>query len=123
ILFLKEGMLDHVFDCAHEELKSLDQEEYMQFLTLNLSLKELEGYVLIIPERYLQDHESEIENALKTSGVTGNYTLINGSKHGVTNGFVLMKDGIEENHTFDSWIGYLREEMEGEILDILYERG
>lgn len=31
-----------------------------------------------------------------------------------------MRDGIEENYTFESWIDVIRQEVEREVVDILY---
>jgi V/A-type H+-transporting ATPase subunit E len=121
-LSIKQGVLDEVYEKALTELKSLNEEEYFAYLKNILSGKDLQDCVIQLPERYLGEKEERIRDSIAEWGTTGEYKL-SSQGYKVESGCKLIKDGVEENYTFESWIRYYRQEMEGEILEILYGRG
>lgn len=121
-LFLKQQSVDHIFEEVKKQLEQLSEQEYLSYLSSSLKGRDLEGYFLILPDDKKVISTEEVKKALKSGGVTGTYEIVGSEILSVKNGFSLMKDSVEENHTFESEIRYLRQDMEGEVLQILYGR-
>ncbi|WOO37655.1 V-type ATP synthase subunit E [Anaerocolumna sp. AGMB13020] len=122
-LFVKQKQLDNVFHEALRRLKDLSLEEYIKYLRHTLSGKDLKGYEIFLPEKYNTEENDkaikELFNKIsESSGVLSDiqYRPIGG-------GFILMKNGVVENYTFETWIDIIRQDAEGEVLEILYGKG
>lgn len=108
-LFIKQKMIDQVFMEAFKQLQNLKIEDYKELLIRMLGNRDLSNNILILPEKYAGAEQELNENPpLKTE-----YRPLAG-------GFILMREGVEENYTFESWIDMIRQEMEQEVMDILY---
>lgn len=117
-LFTKQKIIDRIFMEAFAQLKNLDIEGYKELLSRMLGEKDLSNYILILPERY-----SKMETGIDTflnSLIEKDKFPLKTEYRSLSGGFILVKDGIEENYTFESWIEVIRQEMEREVLDILY---
>ncbi|MFR3728070.1 V-type ATP synthase subunit E [Lacrimispora sp.] len=108
-LFIKQKMIDQVFKEAFKQLQNLKIEDYKELLIRMLGNRDLSNNILILPEKYAgAEQELNVNPPLKTE-----YRPLAG-------GFILMREGVEENYTFESWIDLIRQEMEQEVMDILY---
>lgn len=117
-LFMKQKVIDRVFMEAFVQLKNLDLKEYKELLSRMLGDKDLSSYVLILPEKYTEK-EKELDVFLNDLVGKEKFPLKMDYKP-FTGGFMLIRDGIEENYTFESWIDVIRQEMEREVLNLLY---
>lgn len=117
-LFTKQKVIDRIFMEAFAQLKNLDIEGCKELLSRMLGEKDLSNYILILPERYFQ-METGIDTFLNSFIEKDKFPL-KIVYRSLSGGFILDKDGIEENYTFESWIEVIRQEMEREVLDILY---
>jgi V/A-type H+-transporting ATPase subunit E len=87
----------------------MPKDEFAGFLTERLAKLKLSGEAIILPARY------GIEK-LEQEGVA-----VSKGGRAISGGFILVKDGIEQNNTFEALLGYYRDELEGEVLKILYD--
>lgn len=117
-LFMKQKILDGIFSEAFEQLKNLDIEGYKELLKRKLLGKDLSNYILMIPDKYLK-MQNELEHFLQGLFEKDKFPMKVDYKP-LAGGFILVQDGIEENYTFESWIDLIRQEIEREVLDILY---
>lgn len=117
-LFIKQKVIDGVFAEAFSQLKNLSIEEFKLLLTRMLKGRDLSNDSLILPSKYLAVQE-EMDIFLNNLLEAGKFPIKTVFEP-LSGGFILVQDGIEENYTFESWINVIRQEMEGEVLDILY---
>lgn len=138
----KRQMLDKVFAEALKRLNGMPEDEYLSYLKGYLPKLDLQGQTVIVPAKYSsaakalektpEDKRSVAEDGLAAfvNGVIdrfvnkGSNTEEPGVKlefsDKIDGGFVLVKDGIEQNHTFSALLDYYRYELESEVLKILY---
>lgn len=117
-LFIKQKVMDRVFREAFMQLKNLNIVEYKDLLTRLLGDKDLSNDILILPEKY-DRMEYDMDSFL--NGLVGkDKTPLKTVYRPLAGGFILMREGIEENYTFESWIDVIRQKMEREVADILY---
>lgn len=112
----KRQMLDKVFADALTKLNNMPEDEYMDFLKGYLSKLDLAGQTVLVPAKYGKLFKETILSKL--------ISLFSGlhieQSDAVDGGFVLVKNGIEQNHTFSALLDYYRYELESEVLKILY---
>lgn len=119
----KREMLDKVFAEALKRLNDMPKDEYLAYLGGYLSKLELKGEEIVLPKKY---GISSIDEALHTGklaallGKRPDVKLCSDESRVIDGGFVLVKNGIEQNHTFESLLQYYRDELESEVLKILY---
>lgn len=117
----KREMLDKVFAEALNRLNDMPKEEYLAYLSEYLSKLELNGEEIILPAKYGIASIDEINHKNKLSAIFGKHLNVKlRTDRVIDGGFVLVKEGIEQNHTFEALIGYYRDDLEGEVLKILY---
>lgn len=111
----KRQMLDKIFDEALNRLNGMPEDEYVEYLRTYLPKLDLAGQTVIVPAKYAKA-------ASKIIGLLP--ALLQGihveSGDNVAGGFILVKNGIEQNHTFSALLDYYRYELESEVLKILY---
>ncbi len=107
-LAAKREMLDKVFTEALKRLNDMPKEEFEKFLSGYLSKLELSGESLYLPAKY------------GITQVPAEGVALGSDSRAIDGGFILSKDGIEQNHTFEALLRYYRDEMESEVLKILY---
>lgn len=115
----KQDVLDKVFAIALERLNAMDKNEYFAFLAAQLSRMDLDGEEILLPEKYGVTNIDELNQALKDAGKKGNLVL-SGSERKINGGFVLSKNGIEQNNTFEALVEFYRYELESEVISTLY---
>lgn len=110
----KQKMLDEVFAAALEKMHAMTKDEFMKFLTSYLSGMKLSDEEIILPKKYGIKSVDELNKSLNAK-----LTLHEGERD-IEGGFILCKQGIEQNNTFESLISYYRYELEGTVLKMLY---
>ncbi|MCB2292469.1 V-type ATP synthase subunit E [Clostridium algoriphilum] len=124
-LVAKQEMIDKVFVCALEKLLTMNDDKYFELIkSYLLSMPIVGDEEIIFPEKYKSIVENEflfnINAALKTSGKVGDLK-ISSDQRDINSGFIVHKNGIEINNTFESLINSLRDELEPEIVKELFK--
>jgi len=120
----KQKMIDKVFVEALEKLLAIGDEEYLQILkNYLLSMPIVGNEEIILPGKYIdfvtEEYLSEINLAMITSGKLGEIKVSNENRN-IKSGFIVIKNGIEINNTFESLVNSLRDELESEIVKELF---
>lgn len=114
----KQEVLNRVFTLAIERLNNMSREDYLRFLSAALKHMDMDGAELVIPKKYHAASIDEINTYLQDEGAKGNLRL---SSDGIIEGgFILIKDGIENNNTFEALVNFYRYELEGKIIETLF---
>lgn len=115
----KREIIDRVFDRALQKLNEMPKNVFIDFLRKSLAALDLDGEEIVLPSKYEITDIEEINAFLKEKNKKGNLKLYKGDKK-IDGGFVLLKEGIENNNTFETLIKYYRYELEGEIIAKLF---
>lgn len=119
----KQDMISKVFKTAVERLNSLSTLEYKEYILKVLNSLDLDGTETIIinkKDREILDSKllSDLNEKLVKSGKKGNISInTNGNFNG---GFILDRNGIQINNTFESLVNSLRGELELEVTKVLF---
>lgn len=120
----KQTVIDEVFKMSIDSLCSLDEMALKTFVKdsiLALGVAGDEKLILNDAGKKVIDATliNEINTALVADGRKGELTIseVNGNFLG---GFILEKDGIEINNTFEALVSSLREELEFEVAKELF---
>lgn len=124
-LVAMQKMIDKVFVGALERLLEINESDYLKLLKRYLLSMQIAGDEdIILPGKYKNivsnDYLLEINTALKASGKIGEITLSSESRD-IISGFIVLKNGIEINNTFESLVNSLRDELEPEIVEQLFK--
>ncbi len=120
----KQIVIQQVFEKAVEELCKLGKEEYLAFIkngVTTLAVTGDENIILNAEGQKLVDDAfiSEINNELSANGKVGNLKL-SSTVGNFKGGFILEKNGIEINNTFEALVESMKEEMELEVAKALF---
>lgn len=119
----KREMLDKIFAEALKRLNDMPKDEYIEYLSEYLSKLSLDGEEIVLPKKYAIASIDEVIHTGKLASLLGkkpNVTLSSDENRMIDGGFVLVKNGIEQNHTFEALVSYYRDDLESEVLKILY---
>ncbi|MGK0466012.1 V-type ATP synthase subunit E [Clostridium sp.] len=124
-LVAMQTMIDKVFVGALEKLSLINDSEYLEILKRYLLSMPIAGdEEIILPGKYKEivskNYLFEINTALKTSGKLGQL-IISSESRDINSGFIVVKNGIEINNTFESLVNSLRDEMEALIVEQLFK--
>lgn len=120
----KQTIIKEVFEKSVNELCKLDEVQYLTFIKegiLSFDIKGDENLILNTEGMKFIKHDiiEEINKELVSKGEKGNLTL--SSKPGeFKGGFILEKNGIEINNTFETLVDSLKEELEFEVAKELF---
>lgn len=109
-LRIKREVVDRVMDEAKKRLEAIDEEKYIEFVDNNLKVLKLKGDEVLVLQKGMGD---KLEAA-------GKYPEIARDEH-VESGFILKDENTILNFTFKSLINYLREELESELVSMLFD--
>lgn len=115
-LKVKQNKIEEVLKCSVETLASLDDAKYISFLKDNILKLDIFGdEKLILNEKgenlFDDKNLKDLNNSLLAMSKKGEITIsIEGGNF--KGGFILEKDGIMINCTFDSLVESLKEELE-----------
>jgi len=124
-LVAKQKMIGNVFTAALEKLVAMNDSEYLELIKVYLLSMPIAGdEELILPAKYksLISNEflSGINFSLKANGKIGELKLSCDARE-IQSGFIVLKNGIEVNNTFESLVNSLRDELEPEIVNELFK--
>ncbi|MCY6484661.1 V-type ATP synthase subunit E [Clostridium aestuarii] len=119
----KQQMLDKVFQIALEKLSEFSQKDTLKFIRESILLLDIDGdEELIIGENCNEvtpEFISELNKALKAQGKLGILKL-SSERRNIKGGYILSKNGIEINNTFEALTMSLRDELESEVASALF---
>ena len=124
VLKAKQEVISNIFHKAIETLQNISKEEYVSYITSTLNSLELEGTeVIIINEKdkdiFSNEFLEALNKELESKGKKGSITLnMEGKFNG---GFILDRNGIQINNTFEALINSLRGELESEVNKVLFD--
>lgn len=123
-LVAKQEMINKVFSSALEKLLVMNDEEYLGLLKRYiLSMPIVGNEEIILPGKYKSvvsdKHLAQINTALLASGKVGEIKFSSDVRD-IKSGFIVLKNGIEINNTFESLVNSLRDELESEIVKDLF---
>lgn len=106
----KREVLDRVMDEAKKRLKNIDEEKYVEFIDNNLEGLKLNGNEVLLVQEGM---EKKLKPAKKYPAIARDEF--------VESGFILKDENAELNFTFKALIDYVREELESELVSILFD--
>lgn len=123
-LVAKQNVISDIFEKAKNELNNMSDDKFKEFITNKVLSSNISGNENIIVnenkksvlnEAFIKELNAKLIAANKKGELK--VSDLNGSFNG---GFIIEKDGIEINNTFDSLVDSLRDEMEFEIAQIMF---
>ncbi len=116
LLSKKQDIIDKIFAKAVEKLSNLPQNEYESFLKKYLLALDLNGgEEILIPTKYESIDKKAINDYLTANGKKGNLTF-SGSKRNIENGFIAVREGIENDNRFEALINFYKDDLEKDII-------
>lgn len=123
-LTAKQAVIDKVFENSIEKLCKMSDEEIKEFIKNKIVNADIVGdETIILNEKgnKLVDVNllKEINSELLSKGKKGELT-INKEVRNFKGGFILEKDGIEINNTFEDLVNSERDDLEFEVAKVLF---
>jgi len=120
----KQEMINKVFDEAVIKLQNLSKDEYLDFVKSSILSLDIEGdeEIIISPndkDKMDVNFMLTLNNKLKAKGKKGLLKISNENRN-IKGGFILYKNGIEINNSFEALVDSLRDELEQEIIEALF---
>ena len=121
----KQQIVEKVFNRAKEELENMPIENQMSFIKNTITTLPIDGDEEIILSKDLKEDLKDnlikdINEQLKAVGKRGSIT-VSKIKRDIKGGFILYKEGIELNCTYEALILSLKDEMESEVIKALFD--
>ncbi|MGL4451688.1 MAG: V-type ATP synthase subunit E [Sarcina sp.] len=123
-LVAKQNVISDIFEKAKNELNNMSDDKFKEFITNKVLSSNIIGDENIIVNENKKDVVNEafikeLNVKLVSANKKGELKVsdLNGTFNG---GFIIEKDGIEINNTFDSLVDSLRDEMEFEIAQVMF---
>lgn len=119
----KQDMISKVFEKAVERLNSLSTLEYKEYILRALDSLDLEGTEILIINKKDEDVINnkfllDLNNKLISLGKKGKISILTNGNF--NRGFILDRNGIQINNTFESLVKSLRSELELEVTKVLF---
>jgi V/A-type H+-transporting ATPase subunit E len=123
-LLAKQQVIEKVFEEAKKRLKSMDSNEFDKFVKSSIMSLNIDGDEEIIinvsdreklPDKFLV----ELNKLLIANGKLGKLKF-NVKTHEIDGGFIISKNGIEINNSFEELVNSLKYELEYEVGKILF---
>lgn len=125
VLESKQQAIDKILETTLQRIYNMSNEEYSKLIEeLLISSVETgtEEVVLSIKDRsrISRDVISRVNSILFEKGKIGNIRLSDETRN-IASGFILKREGLEINCTFESRIRDLREEIQGDLAKLLFD--
>lgn len=125
ILKAKQEAIDKVLDKTIEKIKAMTNEEYTEFiekLLLNVVETGDEDVIFSINDRLRvkPDLIDRVNKKLESMGKKG-LLRISSDERDISSGFVLKRGGLEINSSIEAQIRIMRDSLESEIANLLFE--
>jgi V/A-type H+-transporting ATPase subunit E len=123
-LLAKQKIIEKVFEMAKEKLRSMSPEEFNEFVKSSIMSLSIDGDEEIIinvkdreklPDKFLVD----LNKLLIADGKLGSLKF-NVKTYEIDGGFIISKNGIEINNSFEELVNSLKYELEYEVGKILF---
>lgn len=123
-LAAKQSVIDSVFNQSIEELCKMsdnDMKTFIKNMILNSDITGDEKIILNQKGKSLLDKSllNTINSELKSNGKKGELT-VSDEVRTFKGGFILEKDGIEINNTFEDLVNSSRDDLEFEVANVLF---
>lgn len=121
----KQDAIDNVFNLALNQLEQLSDTDFLEYIKNAILSASFTGEAELLLSKEDQDKinpgfVSSINSELAKLGRNATVKLAT-DKEITKRGFVLNRNGIEINFTFESMLTSLKEEMENEITEVLFK--
>lgn len=120
-LAAKQNVIKEVFEESVDKLATLSNDEFLKFVKETILALNIDGdEVLILNEvgNKLIDNKF-LEEVNKELGEKGKLTLSTETRN-FKGGFILEKNGIEINNTYEALVSSLKDELEFEVANVLF---
>ncbi|WP_097027330.1 V-type ATP synthase subunit E [Clostridium peptidivorans] len=120
----KQNMIDEVFNESLEKLKNLPKNDYVSFIEKSIAQYAVYGdEEVIISSRDVNIITQELINKINMNlismGRNGNLKLST-QKRNIIGGYILAKNGVEVNNSFEALVSIKRDELEEEVINLLF---
>ncbi|EJO5345992.1 V-type ATP synthase subunit E [Clostridium botulinum] len=120
----KQKVIEKVLENALENLSSLSKQDYLSYIKeriLNLPIDGDEKLIINAKDKSLitESFINEINSELLKKGKLGNICLSDETRD-FKAGFILEKNGIEINNSFEALISSMKDELEYEVARVLF---
>ena len=120
----KGEVIDAVFNKAVETLNNLDSNTVLTYFKDAILSMDIEGDESIIVNEKTKNvitdsFVNEVNAELSKQGKKGELKLSNETRD-IKGGFILEKNGIEVNNTFEALVNSLKEDLEYEVANVLF---
>lgn len=120
----KQKVIEKVLEKSLEKLSSLSKEEYLSYIKeriLTLPIDGDEKIIINLKDKLLitEDFTNEVNSELVKKGKLGNLSLSDEARD-FKAGFILEKNGIEINNSFEALISSMKDELEYEVARVLF---
>lgn len=123
-LFAKQQIIEDVFNASIEALCNLSEEEFISFVKdtiLSLDIQGDENIILNEKGKNLIDFKiiGEINLELQKQGKVGAMKVSDKTQN-FRGGFIIEKNGLEINNTYEALVEASRENLEYEVANVLF---
>jgi len=121
----KQDIIEEAFKVATEKLNSLPEQQYFSILgDMMIDIIRGENCEIVLSDRDKKRLDSafleNIRGRLKKKGYTGNINISDETRD-IKGGFILKMGDIEINNSFDAILRMKRDELEPEVVKILFQ--
>lgn len=121
----KQKVINSVFENALVELQKLSDDKFLDFVRKSILSCDIDGNEEIIvsnnyKSKFTPQFIGELNASLKEKVKIANIKLSNKQRN-IKEGFILDKKGIELNFTFEDLINSIKEDIESDVVKILFE--
>lgn len=123
-LSAKQEIISEVFKKSIDNLCSMSKEDFKNFVETSIlsigvdgdeTLILNENGIKVIDEAFIK----ELNSKLNAKGINGNIKLSSKTRE-FRGGYILEKNGIEINNTYEALVSSLRDELESEVAGVLF---
>ncbi|HKM02267.1 MAG TPA: V-type ATP synthase subunit E [Sedimentibacter sp.] len=120
LLFKKQEAINESFNVALGMLKSMDSDDYINFLANQIvTIPNCEGN-LILNESDGASIGEKLVNSVNEK-LKGKKVILSNERHKSSGGFILKRGNIEINSTFETILNSMKDELTGEIASTLFK--